>query len=307
MQSAEVIWKRNAEMTMHGEQFVTNKQGAACMASKRIFVFRSQTSQKRTVFDKGRKGCLKTFLRLSVWGLLLFFVHGCASVAPPPEPARPPPPGYPKPYKVMGKWYQPTPHAKGFAQKGKASWYGKKFHGRKTANGEIYNMYAMTAAHKTLPLGTHVRVYNLENNKEIVVRINDRGPFVRHRIIDLSYTAAKKIDIIGPGTAPVKIVALGRTPSSKAKSPTGPPKDSTDYYSGNFTIQVGAFSDRKNAERLLQTLDKTYKNAHISKYNNGFETFYRMRVGRCSTLEAATKYEEALIQNGFEDAFIIAE
>ncbi|MFC1515462.1 septal ring lytic transglycosylase RlpA family protein [Thermodesulfobacteriota bacterium] len=277
------------------------------MAKQRIFVLRSQTSQEKTVFDKGRKGFIKTFLRLFVWGLLLFFIHGCARVVPPPGPAKPPPPGYPKPYKVMGKWYQPTPHAKGFVQKGKASWYGKQFHGRKTANGEIYNMYAMTAAHKTLPLGTWVRVYNLENNKEVVVRINDRGPFVRHRIIDLSYTAAKEIDIVGPGTAPVKIVALGRTPSSKAKSPAGTSRDSIDYYSGNFTIQVGAFSDRKNAERLLQSLDKTYKNVHISKYNNGFETFYRMRVGRCSTLEEATKYEEILIQNGFEDAFIIAE
>lgn len=242
---------------------------------------------------------------LFVFSLFLFFVSGCASIAPLPPPPKVPP-GHPKPYRVMGKWYQPAPHAKGFVQEGKASWYGKKFHGRKTANGETYNMYAMTAAHKTLPMGTYVRVYNLSNKTETVVRINDRGPFVRYRIIDLSYSAATKIDMIGPGTAPVKIVAIGSTMPSKTASPS-PSQDSTDYYSGNFTIQVGAFSERGNAERLLKKLDQTYKNAHISPFNNGNETFYRMRVGQCSTLEEATKYEEILIQNGFKDAFIIAE
>jgi len=271
-----------------------------------IFTFRAELPAQRPRFSKG---CMRFSIAgrwLAVCGLFLFSVYGCASVAPPPSPEKVPP-GYPKPYKVMGKWYQPAPHARGFVQQGKASWYGEKFHGRKTASGEIYNMYAMTAAHKTLPLGTHVRVQNLENNREIEVRINDRGPFVRHRIIDLSYTAAKKIEIIGPGTALVKIVALGSGPLSGTKTPTRPSEDSTDYYTGNFTIQVGAFSDRKNAERLLTKLDQIYKNAHISDYNNGFETFYRVRVGNCSTLEAAASYEEILIKNGFKDAFIIAE
>ena len=238
-----------------------------------------------------------------VFSLFLFLVSGCAKHAPPPTV----PPGHPKPYKVLGKWYRPTPHAQGFIQEGKASWYGKKFHGRKTANGETYNMYAMTAAHKTLPLGTFVRVYNLSNKRETVVRINDRGPFVRHRIIDLSYSAAKKINMIGPGTAPVKITAIGSTKPSKTVSRSGPSQDSTDYYTGNFTIQVGAFSERENAERLLKRLDHTYKNAHISPFDNGSETFYRMRVGQCSTLAEAEKYEEILIRNGFNDAFIIAE
>jgi hypothetical protein len=125
---------------------------------------------------------------------LLCFISGCATSQPPPQK----PAGYPKPYKVFGKWYQPLPDSKDFRQRGIASWYGKDFHGKKTSNGEIYDMYAMTAAHKTLPLGTYVRVHNLENNRKLEVRINDRGPFVRGRIIDLSYTAAKNLDSSGP-------------------------------------------------------------------------------------------------------------
>ncbi|MEJ2284633.1 MAG: septal ring lytic transglycosylase RlpA family protein, partial [Desulfobacterales bacterium] len=169
---------------------------------------------------------------------------GCASTYEPP-PKRPA--GYPKPYKVFGKWYQPLPHSKGFRQRGIASWYGKDFHGKKTSNGDIYNMYAMTAAHKTLPLGTFVRVRNLENNHEVEVRVNDRGPFVRGRIIDLSYAAAKDIGIVGPGTARVEVVALGTPVSTDAGSSTSYVQG--DYYSGNFTYQVGAFVNRENAER----------------------------------------------------------
>ena len=287
------------------DQFVTTTQDAACMTNGRVLGLRGSLPDRTTVPRKNRRRFYPAFQFITVCGLLLIF-HGCASILPPPEPPKPPP-GYPKPYRVMGKWYQPAPHAKGFVQKGLASWYGEQFHGRKTANGEIYDMYAMTGAHKTLPLGTHVRVYNLENDREVVVRINDRGPFVRNRIIDLSYTAAKNIGMIGPGTAPVKIVALGGSPPSGTNTPPRPSQDSTDYYTGNFTVQVGAFSDRKNAERLLAKLDKTYKNAHVSDYNTGYDTFYRVRVGKCSTLEEAAAYEEILIKNGFKDAFVIAE
>ncbi len=237
---------------------------------------------------------------LAVCSLLI--IHGCSTGKPTPAPA-----GYPKPYKVLGKWYQPIPHSQGFSQRGKASWYGRKFHGRKTANGEAYNMYAMTAAHKTLPLGTYVRVKNLQNNREIDVRINDRGPFVRGRIIDLSYTSAKKLGLVGPGTAPVKITALGTPIQSKTKKGSIRSYVPLDYYKGNFTVQIGAFSDRNNAKRLKQKLDLTYKNAHITIYNNGYETFYRVRVGHCSTLEKAIEYENKLIESGFEGAFAIAE
>lgn len=234
---------------------------------------------------------------------LLFTIWGCTTTAPPAPPGQPP--GYPKPYKVWGKWYQPLPHARGYRQRGIASWYGEDFHGKKTSNGEIYNMYAMTAAHKTLPLGTHVRVHNLENGKEADVRINDRGPFVRGRIIDLSYSAAKKVGLVGPGTARVEIYALGSPVSTDGG--TSRTYVQQDLYTGNFTFQVGAFLNRENAERLKRELARSYKNAHITQYDNGVQIFYRVRVGRVTTLEQAGKYEAYLIQNGFPDAFAVAE
>ena len=232
---------------------------------------------------------------------LLFFVAGCATNEPAPQR----PAGHPKPYKVFGKWYQPLPDSKGFRQRGIASWYGKDFHGKKTSNGEIYDMYAMTAAHKTLPLGTYVRVQNLENNRKLEVRINDRGPFVRGRIIDLSYTAAKKLGLVGPGTAEVEIEALG-TPAV-ADGGKGRSFVQRDYYSGNFTFQVGAFTNRENAEKLKRKLDAQYKNAHIILYDRGDKLFYRVRVGAFKTLEEAVSNEAILLQDGYPDAFMVAE
>ncbi len=239
--------------------------------------------------------CLPAFVAL------LFFVIGCATSKPPPQQ----PAGYPRPYKVLGKWYQPLPDSKGFHQRGIASWYGKDFHGKKTSNGEIYDMYAMTAAHKTLPLGTYVRVLNLENNRQLELRINDRGPFVRGRIIDLSYSAAKELGLVGPGTAKVEITALG-TPVA-TDGGTGRTYVQGDYYSGNFTFQVGAFANRENAERLKRKLDEQYKNAHITLYDRGDMMFYRVRVGAFKTLEDAAMNEAVFIQNGYSDAFMVAE
>ena len=235
-------------------------------------------------------------------GLISFIFYGCATVKPPPTP-----PGHPKPYKIGRSWYKPLPHARGFSQRGKASWYGRDFHGKKTANGETYNMYAMTAAHKTLPFGTYVSVRNLTNSRKIKVRINDRGPFVRGRIIDLSYTAAKKLGIVGPGTGNVEIVALGAIVRSKAPEEAGRSYVSANYYQGNFTVQIAAFSEWKNAQRLKQKLAQSHKNTHITTYYDGYDTFYRVRVGKCSTLEQANRYEEFMIQNGFKGAFAIAE
>lgn len=232
--------------------------------------------------------------------LIILLFGGCASTPPPPSTN-----SHPKPYRVGKTWYHPMKDARDFRQRGIASWYGKKFHGRKTSNGEIYNMYGVSAAHKTLPLGTYVRVKNLENNKTIDVRINDRGPFVRGRIIDLSYGAAKKLDVVGPGTARVEIYALGRAlgRGSSGKRTYAP----MDYYNGKFTFQVGAFADRRNAERLKQQLDSAYQNAHIATYNNGSDIFYRVRVGSCTSLEQAEKYESMLVRNGYHGAFIVAE
>ncbi len=232
---------------------------------------------------------------------LLVLNWGCRSYSPPPVP----PPGYPPPYQVFGKWYQPLPSAKDYREQGIASWYGADFHGRKTSNGEIYDMYAMTAAHKTLPLGTFVQVRNETNQKEITVRINDRGPFVAGRIIDLSFTAAKELDIAEPGTAPVQVTALG-TPAPDS-TPGAPVYVPGDYYSGNFTFQVGAFKDLANAERLRSQLAKTYPNAHIFKWDNGREIFYRVRVGRYQTLAQITADEQILARDGYAGAFIVAE
>jgi len=233
--------------------------------------------------------------------LLFFTFSSCSSRSPQPTAK----PGQPKPYRVGETWYYPVSDATNFRQKGKASWYGKKFHGRKTSSGEIYDMHAISAAHKTLPLGTYVRVHNLSNNKSIEVRINDRGPFIHGRIIDLSYAAATKLDIVGPGTAPVEIVALGKADTSDSGSSPG--YVPIDYYSGNFTFQVGAFSQKENAVRLKQKLEKKYMNVHIVPYDDGKKVMFRVRVGRASSLEQAEEYENVLIQQGFNGAFIVAE
>jgi rare lipoprotein A (peptidoglycan hydrolase) len=148
---------------------------------------------------------------LAFMTLLLVCSSACA---PGPPPARSLPekrwvPGA-RPYEVNGIRYYPLPSAQGFVEHGKASWYGKEFHGRPTASGSAYNMYGKSAAHKTLPLDTWVRVVNLDNNKSVIVPINDRGPFVKGRVIDLSYGAASELDMIGPGVVEVRVEALAK-------------------------------------------------------------------------------------------------
>jgi rare lipoprotein A len=223
-----------------------------------------------------------------------------------PEKRPPPLLGHPKPYKIGKHWYQPLKHASGFRERGVASWYGRDFHGRKTANGEIYNMYAMTAAHKTLPLGTHVRVRNLNNGKTVNVRINDRGPFVRGRIIDLSYEAARRIGLVGPGTAPAEVVALGSVKETVVGGKVKRTLVPGNYYVGDFTIQVGAFQGKENAIKLRDKLAQTYKNAHIVVYESHKGTFYRVRVARCKRLDQARKYEKLLEAAGYPDAIVVA-
>ena len=212
--------------------------------------------------------------------------------------------GVGKPYYIDGIQYIPENQPQNYTQKGIASWYGKKFHGRKTASGEIYNMYSMTAAHKTLPLQTWVRVHNLQNNKEIVVRINDRGPFVKGRVIDLSFTGAKKLGIAELGTAPVKLVVLGRLKNKKSKQKEYLP---VDLYTGNFSIQVGAFQVKSNADKLKHELSKAYENVHIVSHKDHRGTFYRVRVGKYSTLKKALMLEKKMNVNGQRTVFLIAE
>ena len=208
-------------------------------------------------------------------------------------------------YEIDGQWYVPLPSAHGFRQTGIASWYGRPFDGRKTANGETYDMYAPTAAHKTLPLGTMVAVRNLMNHKQTVVRINDRGPFVRGRIIDLSYRAAKAIGIARRGTAPVEIVAL-EGEKEAAQAAANPHFHYPDFYTGDFTVQIGAFTHRSNADRLKASVSRRYHPVEIIPYDKNGKTFYRVRVGRFTSLKTAQAEENRLIESGFVNAFAVS-
>ena len=259
---------------------------------------------------------------IQIFAVLALCCFGCSTALdrtynkrhiPPPQPrpghrvsTKVKTPATQNPYRIKGVQYKPLASARGFVQTGIASWYGRKFHNRKTANGETYNMYAMTAAHKTLPLGTWVRVQNLENNRQIVVRINDRGPFVYGRIIDLSYAGAKKIGIVGKGTAKVRITALGRATSFSAKTKAPVSFRPVDYWKGNFTVQVGAFQIKKNALKYRHRLSKTNKNVHIVSFRDGRGVFYRVRIGRFTSLKDAMRFREKLMACGFDNAFTIA-
>lgn len=179
----------------------------------------------------------------------------------------------------------------GTVQYGIASWYGKKFHGNPTASGEIYDMYQLTAAHRTLALGTYVMVTNLENKRSVEVKINDRGPFVKGRIIDLSYAAARSIDMVEKGTARVKVVVLKR----KTHIVTGGVMGS----GRGFTVQVGAFSDKGNAVNLSKALGRKIRNVYISVFETSETPYYRVRVGRFPTREMAYDMAAKLANMGY--------
>jgi len=211
--------------------------------------------------------------------------------------------GWQKPYEVDGRRYQPLRDHQNFSQQGVASWYGKKFHGRLTSNGETYNMYAMTAAHKTLPLGVEVRVTNKRNGRSAVVRVNDRGPFVAGRIIDLSYAAAKKLGVVEQGTAPVELIALGYPRQQGGKHRyVGP----VDYDAGSFAIQVGAFSDAANADRLAGRLRPRFGRAEVHPGQSRGRSFFRVRVGDFRSLHAAEAAKAKLRNQGYPGAFVVA-
>jgi rare lipoprotein A len=173
----------------------------------------------------------------------------------------------------------------GNIQKGLASWYGPEFHGKLTSNKEIYNMHDLTAAHPTLPFGTYVKVTNLDNGKSVVVRINDRGPFVKGRIIDLSYAAAIKLGMSGAGVVPVMIEVLKKY---------SPKKSSQKYF-----VQVGAFISKKNAKSLKKDLLRRYRNVQISILKTSSQTFYRVRI-RARSMEAAEKIAKKLLKEGYQ-------
>jgi rare lipoprotein A len=172
-----------------------------------------------------------------------------------------------------------APVPSGYTEEGNASWYGEPFHGRRASNGEIYDMYKLTAAHRTLPFETMVRVTNLSNGKSTTVRITDRGPFIENRIIDLSLAAAREIDSVGPGVVPVRVEVL-----SPGVDPT----------TGFFTVQVGAFRDHGNAERLRDRLNASYSPIFIQQYDSPDGLLYRVRVGKIAGEDAARQFSEQL-------------
>ena len=230
----------------------------------------------------------------------LLLVWGCAPrvmSTPPPEKATAPAKPSARPYQQFGEWYTPLSSAAGFTEEGLASWYGDPFHGRKTASGEVYDMHQMTAAHKTLPLGARVKVYNKQNGKSIEVRVNDRGPFVAGRVIDLSHAAAKALAAIGPGTAPVRIVALAPHPGDIRPG----------VEEGVFSFQVGAFASRENAENLKATLSKQFAQVHVAEFFDGVDTLYRVRVGRYASRKAVEAARPDMAAAGFGQAFVVAE
>jgi rare lipoprotein A len=238
-----------------------------------------------------------------------------------PEPAQPPPSaesvpdavprveprsrhGNPPFYDVLSKRYFVLSSSVGYVERGVASWYGPGFHKVRTSNGEVYNMYAMTAAHKTLPLPAYVRVTNLQNGRSVVVRVNDRGPFVGNRIIDLSYTAASKLDMLRNGTAMVEVRSL----DAAAESPPESVSDVTVVpvpAPGSLFIQAGAFSDPKNAERLEEKLrGGGYGKVFVRDNEIAGRRMYRVRIGPVPDVAEFDRIVAALERAGINDAHL---
>jgi len=169
-------------------------------------------------------------------------------------------------------------------QYGVASWYGGEFHGRPTSSGEVYDMYQLTCAHNTLPLGTTVMVTNLENGRSLELKVNDRGPFVKERIIDVSYSAAQMLGIWEKGTAPVKVevIDLAITPVLR------------------FTLQIGSFTDEAKARNLAEQLRRSFENVYVTAVETLTEKYYRVRIGQFDTRDAALRIAEKLSQMGFK-------
>ena len=250
-------------------------------------------------------------------------------------------------YIVLGHKYYPLTDAGNYRETGVASWYGRKFHGRRTALGETYDMYEMTAAHKTLPLPSYVQVRNLANNKTVVVRVNDRGPFLHKRLIDLSYAAAYKLDMLKTGTANVEVVAItpGRQPAPSpnivqvapvntnvAEEIQGEPLPASGTGSGTVAvaapvisntgsaankvidkdkaiyIQVGAFGEAQNAENLRTRLEQAdFKPVLVLPVQKADQQLYRVRIGPLDSTEQGQTVSQRLTELGITNSHIVSE
>jgi rare lipoprotein A len=204
--------------------------------------------------------------------------------------------GNPPFYDVMGKRYFVLASADGYVERGVASWYGPTFHGVSTSMGEPYDMYGMTAAHKTLPIPAYARVTNLKNGRSIVVRINDRGPFVANRIIDLSYTAAAKLDMLRDGTALVEVRALSmNTPDTLTRVAAAPMPD--------LYMQAGAFAAEDNARHLLERLQGAgITNATVVSPLDAKSHLFRVRLGPITSVAEFDAFAARLAKLGIADA-----
>jgi rare lipoprotein A len=217
-------------------------------------------------------------------------------------------------YEVLGKAYTVLPTSAGYKERGVASWYGRKFHGNLTAMREPYDMYAMTAAHKTLPLPTYVRVRNLRNNRSVIVRVNDRGPFVHNRIIDLSYSAALRLDMIRDGTSLVEVEAIGfdapggDRPLRRAMPPKPAPAAADDDDRNTIYVQVGAFGSRDNADRRLALLHSGgIGTAFVAEDASGDPPLYRVRIGPIRDVTAYDLLVDELEKLGITDPYLVTD
>jgi len=205
--------------------------------------------------------------------------------------------GNPAFYDVLGKRYFVLPTSVGFVERGIASWYGPGFHKERTSTGDPYNMYAMTAAHKTLPLPCYARVTNLNNGRSVVVFINDRGPFKEGRIVDLSYTAAAKLDILQAGTAPVELVVLSPSDAASSSTPAAP-----------LFVQAGSFGEAANAQRLADKLRAAgYSQVTVRKDPQGSRALHRVRIGPLANAEEFDRVVAHLKSLGLNDARLAGE
>lgn len=243
--------------------------------------------------------------------LLTLHLAGCASPRPvtPLPPAKQPPvapvpraeprsaQGNPPFYEVQGKRYFVMPDSSGYLERGVASWYGPGFHEGKTSNGERFDMYALSAAHKTLPLPTWVEVTNLRNGRSITVRVNDRGPFKDGRIIDLSYTAAAQLDMLRDGTTFVEVRAL-TAELAKAEPPAGAP----------LFVQAGAFKTEANANNLLSKLGReNLGRSFVQQDTLEGRTLFRVRIGPIDNVAEFDRVVARLKELGISDARLAAE
>ncbi len=207
------------------------------------------------------------------------------------------------PYSVLGKSYRVLDDPRGYRERGIASWYGAKFHGRATSSMEPYDMCAFTAAHKTLPLPSYARVTHLDNGRSIIVRVNDRGPFHDGRVIDLSYVAALALGVYQTGTARVEVEAIvpgGAPPRAIPASVAGPANGE-----GQVFVQLGAFGERDNARALQRRLRDAGEKAEVVRGEGGSGRLYRVRLGPFANAAAAERARARLGDRGFASATIV--